>query len=98
MQVFQTAGAPPNCGSTILATIGCKQNSRNAPRKAADENRSDDSRWLDDIEAQGFRNLTVDKLIEVKIHGVDADYIRQIRDAGYDPDADKLIEALEGKI
>ena len=40
MHVFQTAGAPPNCGKTILAIIGCTQNSRNAPRKAADMNRS----------------------------------------------------------
>ena len=40
MQVFQTAGDPPNCGSTILAIIGCTQNSRNAPRKAVVANKS----------------------------------------------------------
>src|SRR3954454_10578818 len=37
MQVVQTAGAPPNLGKAILAIIGCTQNSRNAPRNAAEE-------------------------------------------------------------
>jgi len=47
--------------------------------------------WLDGIEAEGFRNLDVDKLIALKIHGVDGAYIRQIRAAGQQPTADQLI-------
>ena len=32
MAVFQTAGEPPNSGSTIFVNIGCSQNSRRALR------------------------------------------------------------------
>jgi hypothetical protein len=33
MQVFQTAGVPPNRGRTILAIMGCTRNRRNALKK-----------------------------------------------------------------
>jgi hypothetical protein len=33
MQVFHTAGVPPNNGRTILAIIGCTRNRRNALKK-----------------------------------------------------------------
>jgi beta-lactamase regulating signal transducer with metallopeptidase domain len=61
-----------------------------APQQAPPQQNSPD--WLDQIQAAGFRDLKVDKLIEMKIHGVDGKYIQEIRAAGVDPSADKLIE------
>ena len=37
-QLFQTIGAPPRIGSTILATIGSAANERNALRKRVEAN------------------------------------------------------------
>jgi beta-lactamase regulating signal transducer with metallopeptidase domain len=47
--------------------------------------------WLDGIEAEGFRNIDVDHLIAMKIHGVDGAYIRGIRAAGLQPTVDELV-------
>jgi beta-lactamase regulating signal transducer with metallopeptidase domain len=41
--------------------------------------------WLDQIEAEGYRNLTVDQLIRLKESGVTGEYIRQVRSAGLQP-------------
>jgi len=38
--------------------------------------------WLGEIQAEGYRNLNVDQLIALKIHGVTGEYIRQLRAAG----------------
>src|SRR4051812_34036728 len=38
MQVFHTAGAPPNQGRICLAITGCTRNSRKAERKMVDAN------------------------------------------------------------
>ena len=40
MQVFHTAGVPPNSGKTILPANGCTQKSRNALTKSAAANSS----------------------------------------------------------
>src|SRR5207245_11496421 len=41
MQVLQTAGVPPNSGRTILPTIGCTRNKRNAlTKRVAAKNRA----------------------------------------------------------
>jgi beta-lactamase regulating signal transducer with metallopeptidase domain len=47
--------------------------------------------FLDDIQSAGYKDLDVDHLVAMKIHGVDGDFIRQMRDAGYQPDADQLV-------
>src|SRR5205085_1297955 len=40
MQVFHTAGDPPSRGRTILPTIGCTRNSRNALTNSVSEKRA----------------------------------------------------------
>jgi hypothetical protein len=47
--------------------------------------------FLDDIQRAGYTDLDVDHLVAMKIHGVDGDFIRQMRDAGYQLDADQLV-------
>jgi hypothetical protein len=48
--------------------------------------------WLDGIRAEGYRDLSVDQMIALKIHGVDAAYVREIRAAvGATLTADQLV-------
>jgi beta-lactamase regulating signal transducer with metallopeptidase domain len=51
--------------------------------------------WLDEIQAAGYRDLDVDKLIEMKIQGVTGEYIRQMRAEGLELTADQLAEFRE---
>jgi beta-lactamase regulating signal transducer with metallopeptidase domain len=51
--------------------------------------------WLDEIQAAGYRDLDVDKLIEMKIQGVTGEYIRQMRAEGLELTADQLVEFRE---
>ncbi|HEY7392925.1 MAG TPA: M56 family metallopeptidase [Bryobacteraceae bacterium] len=47
--------------------------------------------WLEQIQSEGYRDLTVDQLIALKIHGVSGEYIRQMRAAGFQLTADQLV-------
>lgn len=47
--------------------------------------------YLDQIERAGYRNLTVDQMISMKIHGVNADYIAEIKSLGWSPTPDQLV-------
>jgi beta-lactamase regulating signal transducer with metallopeptidase domain len=60
------------------------------PSKKAEE-KGDSKGWLDEIQSEGYRNLNVDQLIALKIHGVTGEYIRQIRAAGLQLTADQLV-------
>ena len=47
--------------------------------------------YLEAMEAAGFKNLTVDELIAMKIQGVTPDYIKEIRGLGMQPSAEELV-------
>jgi beta-lactamase regulating signal transducer with metallopeptidase domain len=47
--------------------------------------------WLEDMQAAGYNDLDADRLIQLKIHGVTGDYIRSMRDAGYNLTGDELV-------
>lgn len=47
--------------------------------------------WLDEIEEAGLRGLEAGEAIALKSVGVDADYIRQIRGTGLNPEASEFI-------
>lgn len=65
---------------------------RPAPKTAqAAEPKKDSAGWLDGIQSEGYKDLDVDHLIALKIHGVDAAYIRQVRAAGFQLSADQLV-------
>ena len=47
--------------------------------------------FIEELDRAGYRNLTVDQLVALKIHGIDANYIRGIRAKGYEPNLDQLV-------
>src|SRR5256712_4651755 len=59
-------------------------------QKASDETNKKES-YLDAMEAAGFKNLTADELIGMKIQGVTPAYIKEIHDLGMKPSADECV-------
>ncbi len=47
--------------------------------------------YIADMEAAGYKNLTVDQLVALKIQGVTPEYVREIKAAGLNPDVNQLI-------
>jgi len=47
--------------------------------------------FISDMDAAGYRNLSVDDLISLKQHGVTPEFVRRIQAAGYKPDVDELV-------
>ncbi|HXY24485.1 MAG TPA: M56 family metallopeptidase [Candidatus Acidoferrum sp.] len=59
-------------------------------QKAAETGEKKES-YLDAMEAAGFKNLTADELIAMKVQGITPAYVREIREQGFQPNADELI-------
>jgi bla regulator protein blaR1 len=72
------------------AAVEIRQAQAAPPQQSNADQKPED--WLGQIDAAGFHGLSVDKLIELKIHGIDGKYIQEIRAAGFDPDINKLLE------
>jgi hypothetical protein len=47
--------------------------------------------YIDSLASVGLTNLAVDDLISLKVQGVTADYVRQVKAAGFDPSVHDLI-------
>jgi beta-lactamase regulating signal transducer with metallopeptidase domain len=47
--------------------------------------------YLDGMEAAGFKNLTVDEIIAMKIQGVTPAYVREIHELGLHPTAEEVV-------
>jgi len=61
------------------------------PPPQQQEQKKQSGSWLQDMQAAGYKDLDVDRLIQLKIHGVTGEYIRRMRDAGYNLTADELV-------
>lgn len=59
-------------------------------QKASDEANPKES-YLDAMEAAGFKNLTADEIIAMKIQGVTPAYVKEIRELGLQPSADEIV-------
>jgi len=47
--------------------------------------------WLEQIQAEGYTDLTVDEAVSMRIHGITPAYVRDLRAAGIRPTVDQLI-------
>jgi beta-lactamase regulating signal transducer with metallopeptidase domain len=66
-------------------TMLAQQRETATPQPAAQkaEEKPGSESWIDQIQAEGYRNVKVDDLISMKIHGVTGAYIREMRAAGF---------------
>ncbi|HLK02846.1 MAG TPA: M56 family metallopeptidase [Candidatus Acidoferrum sp.] len=61
------------------------------PAQDAQSASASKSSYIDEMKSVGLDNLDVDKLISLKIQGVTADYVKQIRAAGFNPNIEELL-------
>jgi bla regulator protein blaR1 len=67
-----------------------KDKDKDKERKATDRTANKES-YLDAMEAAGFKNLSADELIGMKIQGVTPAYVKEIHDLGMKPTAEEFI-------
>ncbi len=67
------------------------QTDKNKDPKTAGEEPNKKESYLDAMEAAGFKNLTVDELISMKIQGVTPGYVKEIHELGLQPTPDELV-------
>ncbi len=60
-------------------------------RQAPEANEQTGRSYIADMEAAGYKNLTVDQLVALKVQGVTPEYVREIKAAGLNPDINQLI-------
>ncbi len=60
-------------------------------QQTASEEQNKKESYLDAMEAAGFKNLTVDELISMKIQGVTPGYVKEMRELGLQATPDELI-------
>jgi beta-lactamase regulating signal transducer with metallopeptidase domain len=66
--------------------------SQPAPKaQTASEEQNKKESYLDAMEAAGFKNLTVDELISMKIQGVTPGYVKEMRELGLPATPDELV-------
>jgi bla regulator protein blaR1 len=61
-----------------------------SPEKAAPSSDPKGS-YIDSLKAAGLPNLTIDELIDLKVQGVTADYVRSMIAAGVKPEVDEIV-------
>ncbi len=67
------------------------QTNKEKDQKTASEEQNKKESYLDAMEAAGFKNLTVDELISMKIQGVTPAYVKEVRQLGFEPTPDELV-------
>jgi bla regulator protein blaR1 len=67
-----------------------KDKDKDKEQKATDQTANKES-YLDAMEAAGFKNLSADELIAMKIQGVTPAYVKEIHDLGMKPSAEEFI-------
>ncbi len=90
------ATAQPNAKAAAANTSSAKPSAAHAQESTQDstpaaEPASSASSYVDSMKAAGLTNVTIDDLIALKIQGVTPEYIHQMHDLGFHPDADGLI-------
>jgi hypothetical protein len=67
-----------------------KEKDKKDQQKASDDSNKKES-YIDGMEAAGFKNLSADELIEMKVQGVTPAYVKEIRELGLQPSADEFV-------
>jgi len=67
------------------------QTNRDKDQQTASDDSNKKESYLDGMEAAGFKNLTVDELISMKIQGVTPGYVKEMHEQGLQPTPDELV-------
>jgi len=67
------------------------QTNKDKDQQTASDDSNKKQSYLDAMEAAGFKNLTVDELISMKIQGVTPGYVKEIHELGLQPTPDELV-------
>ena len=67
------------------------QTNNSKDQQTASEEQNKKESYLDAMEAAGFKNLTVDELISMKIQGVTPGYVKEMRELGLQATPDELV-------
>jgi hypothetical protein len=86
----KSAAAAPAAKPAASAEAKAQTN-KEKEEKTASEQQAKKESYLDVMEAAGFKNLTVDELIAMKIQGVTPEYIKEVRGLGLQPTAEELV-------
>src|SRR5438094_597556 len=68
-----------------------KDSDKAKEKKQDDEQTSKKESYLEGMEAAGFKNLTADELIAMKVQGVTPAYVKDIHDLGMKPTVDEFV-------
>ena len=83
----RTAQAAKPSGTAAAKT----PTNKNKDQQTASDDLNKKQSYLDAMEAAGFKNLTVDELMAMKIQGVTPEYVREIHELGLQPTPDELV-------
>ncbi len=67
------------------------QTNKDKDQQAGSGEQNKKESYLDAMEAAGFKNLTVDELISMKIQGVTPGYVKEMHEMGLQPTPDELV-------
>jgi bla regulator protein blaR1 len=85
----------PAAASIVRGTIATlelpAQEQQTAGPSAKSAEPSGKQSYLDQMEAAGFKNLSADDLIALKVQGVTPEYIRSMRDLGFNVNVDEIV-------
>ena len=86
-----TSSAAKHFASTEQAAKD-KENDKLKEKQARDGGQAGEKEsYLEGMEAAGFKNLSADELIAMKVQGVTPAYVREIHDLGMKPTVDQLV-------
>jgi beta-lactamase regulating signal transducer with metallopeptidase domain len=85
------AGAAGKHFASIEQAGKDKDNELKEKKQARDDEQAGKESYIDALEAAGFKSLTADELIAMKIQGVTPAYIKEIHDLGMKPSVEEFI-------
>jgi bla regulator protein blaR1 len=85
------AGASAMARNLIGVVEARTQEQQSSTASAKSEESSPKQSYIDQMAAAGFKNLSADDLIALKVQGVTPEYIRAMRDLGFKVDADQIV-------
>lgn len=75
--------------SNVLSSATSEQDQETQDKPAA--NQGAKGSYIESLKAQGLDNLSIDEIVELKVQGVTADYVKGLHDLGLKPSVDEIV-------